>query len=55
MDLLYLDDHGRLRDSRGRFASARRTSPDEVCPNGCERYGDWWLPEDCPTHLGGSS
>ena len=28
--------------------------PDEVCQNGCTRYGDWWVPEDCPKHLGGS-
>lgn len=26
--------------------------PDETCRNGCVRYGDWWVPEDCPTHLG---
>jgi hypothetical protein len=46
----YYDDAGRLRDSMGRFASL---APSEVCPNGCERYGDWWVPADCPTHLGG--
>lgn len=45
----YVDDRGRLREIRtGRFVSHK---PDEVCPNGCERYGDWWVPEDCPTHL----
>lgn len=26
--------------------------PDEVCPRGCERFGDWWsVPVDCPVHL----
>lgn len=50
----YVDDGGRLRDARtGRFVADRK-EPDEVCPNGCERYGDWWVPEDCPTHLGGA-
>ena len=49
MDLTYIDDQGRLRNSRGQFASLR---PNEVCPNGCERYGDWWVPADCATHLG---
>ena len=48
----YYDDQGRYRDNRGRFASLK---PDETCPNGCERYGDWWVPEDCATHLGGVS
>ena len=44
----------RLRDWTGRFVPfAAHTAPDETCPNGCERYGDWWVPEDCPTHLGG--
>lgn len=47
----YVDGAGRVRDSLGRFA---RLGPDETCPNGCERYGDWWVPEDCPTHLGGA-
>jgi hypothetical protein len=30
-------------------------TPDETCPNGCERFGDWWVPEDCATHLGGAA
>lgn len=47
----YYDDAGRLRDSKGRFAAPR---PDETCPNGCERFGDWWVPADCPIHLGGA-
>jgi hypothetical protein len=51
MDLLYTDGQGRTRNSKGQFASHR---PDEVCPNGCERYGEWWVPEDCPTHLIGA-
>lgn len=55
MDLLYADDRGRLRDSKGRFASYDDVTPEpnETCPNGCERWGDWWVPADCPTHLGG--
>jgi hypothetical protein len=45
----------RLRDPMtGRFV-AFNPAPDEVCPNGCERFGDWWVPEDCPTHLGSAS
>jgi len=52
-DFLYLDDAGRVRSlATGRFAKAR---PDETCPNGCERWGDWWVAEDCPEHLGGAS
>lgn len=54
MDLLYIDDAGRLRNSRGQFATYD-PRPDETCPNGCERFGDWWVPVDCPTHLGGAS
>jgi hypothetical protein len=57
MDLAYFDDAvGRLRNSRGQFVSwdAPTDGPDETCPNGCERYGDWWVPEDCPIHLGGA-
>jgi hypothetical protein len=47
--VIYVDDAGRLRDSNtGRFVGLK---PAEVCPNGCERYGDWWVVEDCPTHL----
>lgn len=34
---------------------ADRGVADEVCPNGCHRYGTWWVPEDCPIHLGVSS
>ena len=52
--LTYVDDAGRLRYSNGRFAPWRR-EPDETCPNGCARYGDWWIPEDCATHLAGAS
>lgn len=49
--ITYVDDRGRVRDAQtGRFASSK---PDEVCRNGCERYGDWWVPFDCPDHLGG--
>lgn len=29
--------------------------PDETCPNGCARFDDWWVPEDCPEHLGGTA
>ena len=29
------------------------TEPDE--PSDGVRYGDWWVPEDCPAHLGGVS
>ena len=54
-DLLYVDDSGRLRNSRGQFARMYRDdvnpAPDERCPNGCERWGDWWVPADCATHL----
>ncbi len=50
--VIYMDDAGQLRDSKGRFARDHTGgAPDEVCPNGCERYGDWWVPEDCPKHL----
>lgn len=52
--MIYLDDQGRLRHGNGRFAPSVR-QPDETCPNGCERYGDWWVPVDCPTHLGGAN
>lgn len=56
MDLTYVDERGRLRNSRGQFvASSGPTEPDETCPNGCARFGDWWAPEDCPVHLGGAS
>lgn len=34
-------------------ASMSEPKPDETCPNGCQRFGDWWVPEDCPQHLGG--
>lgn len=52
--ITYVDDGGRLRDCRtGRFVPTN-PAPDETCPNGCERYGDWWVPADCPTHLGGA-
>lgn len=45
----------RLRDNAtGRFAPFN-PSPDETCPYGCERFGDWWVPEDCSTHLGGGA
>jgi hypothetical protein len=52
--VLYHDEKvGRLRDLRtGRFV-ADNPAPDEVCPNGCVRFGDWWVPEDCPEHIGG--
>jgi hypothetical protein len=47
----YDEKSNRLRDNAtGRFAPFN-PAPDETCPNGCERYGDWWVPEDCPTHL----
>lgn len=57
---LYDYDLGRLRDPMtGRFVAfnpdpdeVKPTEPDETCPNGCERFGDWWVPADCPTHLG---
>ena len=48
----------RMRDvATGRFASFNAAAglPDEVCANGCERFGEWWVPEDCATHLGGAS
>ena len=59
--ITYYDEKvNRLRDSAtGRFALPTirfepvSDTPNEVCPNGCERYGDWWVPEDCPDHLGG--
>lgn len=35
----------------GRFAPWD-PKPDETCPNGCVRFGEWWVPEDCATHLG---
>lgn len=35
------------------MGSAPGPEPDETCPNGCVRYGEWWVPEDCPEHLGG--
>jgi hypothetical protein len=47
----YDEKSDRLRDNAtGQFAPFN-PAPDETCPNGCERYGDWWVPEDCPTHL----
>ncbi len=50
----YDEKTNRLRSvATGRFAPFV-TTPDETCPNGCERYGDWWVPEDCATHLGGA-
>jgi hypothetical protein len=54
-ELLYVDDAGRLRNSRGQFAAYATDwpTPDEVCPNGCERFGYWWVPVDCAKHLGG--
>lgn len=56
---LYDEATSRLRDPMtGRFVafdSARVRMPDETCPLGCERYGDRWVPADCPTHLGGAS
>lgn len=52
MMLTYTDDNGRVRWSNGRFAKTDVVVPDETCPNGCVRYGDWWVPEDCATHLG---
>lgn len=55
MFTIYDEKSNRLRDTQtGRFAPFKAAlRPDETCPNGCERYGDWWVPEDCPTHLGG--
>ena len=49
----YDEKLNRMRDTAtGRFAPFTAAyGPDETCPNGCERYGDWWVPEDCPTHL----
>lgn len=51
----YDEKANRLRDNAtGRFMPfASHLAPDETCPNGCERFGDWWVPEDCPEHLGG--
>ena len=56
--VVYQDDQGRLRDAgSGQFAADPyaddvESEPDERCPNGCERYGDWWsVPVDCPVHL----
>lgn len=40
-------ENQRLLDER----SADRPE-EETCPNGCVRFGDWWVPEDCPEHLG---
>lgn len=52
--LTYTDDSGRCREiATGRFAKTDVAVPDETCVNGCVRYGDWWVPADCPTHLGG--
>lgn len=49
----YDEKTNRFRDcATGRFAPSSPV-PDETCPNGCARYGDWWVPEDCATHLGG--
>lgn len=49
----YDEKTNRLRSGdTGRFVPFN-IKPDEVCSNGCERYGDWWVPEDCPVHLGG--
>ena len=33
------------------MAEEPEPTPDETCPNGCVRYGEWWVPEDCPEHL----
>lgn len=56
MIFTYYDEKlNRMRDTAtGRFAPfAAAYGPDEACPNGCERYGDWWaVLEDCATHLG---
>jgi len=56
MFTIYDEKSNRLRDTQtGRFAPFKAAlRPDETCPNGCERYGEWWVPEDCPTHLGGT-
>ena len=52
-EMLYVDPQGRVRSlSTGRFA---KFAPDEICPNGCERYGEWWVAEDCAEHFGGAS
>ena len=61
-ELVYVDDQGRLRNSKGRFAalptpevwhqSLQHARRDEVCKNGCERWGNWWaVDNDCPKHL----
>jgi hypothetical protein len=59
MFVQYDEKLNRLRDTAtGRFApfttAQAADAPDETCPNGCERYGDWWVPEDCAEHLGGA-
>jgi hypothetical protein len=56
MFIYYDEKSNRLRDNAtGRFAPfSAPVGPDETCPNGCERYGALWIPEDCPTHLGGT-
>ena len=54
---MYDEALNRMRDTAtGRFVKFAHAygAPDETCPNGCERYGDWWVPEDCATHLGAS-
>jgi hypothetical protein len=51
---VYTDERGRWRDRQGRYAAwpEAPSEPDETCPNGCERFGDWWVPVDCAIHLG---
>jgi hypothetical protein len=52
-EFAYIDDNGRARSLwTGRFVAMR---PDEICQNGCERWGDWWIPADCATHIGGAA
>lgn len=47
---------GRWRTSDGRFvkmeAEETNMEADEICPSGCQRFGNWWAAEDCPLHLG---
>lgn len=57
MFTIYEDKLNRMRDTMtGRFVpfAAAYSDADEVCRNGCERFGDWWVPVDCPEHLGGA-